>query len=240
MSGHSKWANIKHKKTAQDAKKSKGFSRVSNLIALAAKQGNDPDPKTNSYLRDAIAKAKEINMPQDNISRAIKRGLGQIPGMIFEELVLEAYGPEGIAVLIKAATDNRNRTIAEIRKIISNAGGNLAESGSVLYLFKEMVKIEVDKQLWQKYQGLELEVIDLGAEDILENDLITILCPKNKLSSIRELLEKRQIPAETEIIYSTENPQTVSPEAKEKIEHLVVELEERDDVLSVYTNINLD
>lgn len=240
MSGHSKWANIKHKKTAQDAKKSKEFSKLSNLIALAAKRGNDPDPRTNPYLRDAIAKAKEINMPQENITRAIKRGLGQIPGLVFEELLLEAYGPEGTAFLIEATTDNRNRTLAEIRKLFNEAGGGLGETGSVLWLFKPIAEIKLTKESWQQSPGLSLEIIDLGADDILENEEITILCHKSKLEPIKEFLEKKQLPHQTELSYRAETILPVTPATQEKLRDLITELEEREDVVAVYTNAQID
>jgi YebC/PmpR family DNA-binding regulatory protein len=240
MSGHSKWANIKHKKSAQDAKKSRSFSTIANVIALAAKQGNDPDPKNNPYLREAVGKAKGINMPQSNIERAIKRGLGLLPGIVFEELVLEAYGPGGIALLIRVATDNRNRTVSEIRKVISDFGGNLGGSGSVLWMFREVGKIEVAKDLWQRDSSLSLETIDVGAEEIVEKENIIIFCPKEKLESIKKLLTDKGIELESEIGYWTENQQRIADIGTiEKINELISRLEERDDVISVYSNAEL-
>lgn len=240
MSGHSKWAKLKHTKPLADAKKSKNFSKHSNLIAIAAKQGGHPDPKANPYLRDAIEKARQDNMPQDNIERAIKRGLGLIPGITFEEFVIEAHGPEGIGLIIKIATDNKNRTIPEIKRILNLTGGAISDPGSVIWMFKETGKIEIKKDLWSKNPEIEITVIDAGAEEIFEDEgLVIILTSKESLEKIKHLLiEKGLKEVESEIGYLALNPQKIdSPEIQEKVSDLIKKLEDRDDVNSVYTNV---
>ena len=236
MSGHSKWSKLKHSKPEIDAKKSKNFSRHSNIIAQAAKRGGNPDPKLNPYLKEAIDKAGQANMPKDNVERAIKRGLGLIPGVIFEELLIEAYGPEGIALIIQAATDNKNRTIPEIKKILSDFGGSIADSGSVLWLFREFGKLEVQKNQWT--QNLELELIEAGAEETLfGDDTIIVLCQKNDFEKLKKVFGKNSIDCESDLSYLPNNPiEAGGKEKSGKISNLIEALESRDDVNAVYTN----
>ncbi len=236
MSGHSKWSKLKHSKPGIDAKKSKNFSKHSNIIAQAAKRGGNPDPKLNPYLKEAIDKARQANMPQDNVERAVKRGLGLIPGVVFEELLIEAYGPEGIALIIQAATDNKNRTIPEIKKILSDFGGSIADSGSVLWLFQEFGKFEAQKGQWT--QGLELELIEAGAEETLfGDDTVIVLCHKNDFEKLRKVCVKNFIDCESELNYLPNNPVEIGNKEKAgKILNLIEALEARDDVNAVYTN----
>ena len=242
MSGHSKWAKLKHSKPTTDAKKSKSFSKYSNIIATAAKQGGNPDPKLNPYLKEAIDKARQVNMPQDNIERAIKRGLGLIPGVVFEELMIEAFGPEGIALLIQAATDNKNRTIPGVRKILSDFGGSIAGSGSVQRLFQEFVKFELKKEHWFKNPGLELELIEAGAEEIFsEDDPVIVLCHKNSSGKLKKVFNNKSLDFESEMEYLPSNPVEVkNKEMAGKTNDLIEALESRDDVNAVYANANLE
>ncbi|HCI05341.1 TPA: YebC/PmpR family DNA-binding transcriptional regulator [Patescibacteria group bacterium] len=242
MSGHSKWAKLKHSKPLVDAKKSKNFSKHSNLIAIAAKQGGNPDPKLNPYLKEAIENSRQVNLPQDNIERAIKRGLGLIPGIIFEELTIEAYGPEGVALIIKAATDNKNRTIPEIRKILSQSHGSIADSGSVLWLFQEIGRFEIDKSVWDKNSGIELEVIDAGATDVFpDENSMTVLTGKESFENLKKLFRSKSVNFEAELGYQAATEIEVkNKDAAEKIIQLVENLEERDDVGSVYTNAKIE
>ncbi|OGY39564.1 MAG: hypothetical protein A2391_01055 [Candidatus Brennerbacteria bacterium RIFOXYB1_FULL_41_13] len=242
MSGHSKWAKLKHTKPATDEKKSRGFSRHSNLITIAAKQGGNPDPKLNPFLKEAIEKARQINMPRENIERAIKRGLGLIPGVIFEELSLEAYGPAGVALVIQIATDNKNRSIPEIRKIISDSGGSMANPGSVLWLFKEMGKIIVFETSWLEEPGVELKIIELGAEEVVkEKSEVFIFCHKDDLKKIEELLKEKGVPYEASIELVPENIIAIkNPGDKTKITKLLGNLESREDMNAIFHNADLE
>ncbi len=236
MSGHSKWSKLKHSKPGVDSKKSKNFSKYSNIIAQAAKSGGNPDPRLNPYLKEAIDKSRQVNMPQDNVERAIQRGLGLIPGVVFEELLIEAYGPEGVALIIQAATDNKNRTIPEIKKILSDFGGSIADSGSVLWLFQEFGKFEVSKNQWTP--GLELELIEAGAEEIFSgDDTVIILCHKNDFEKLKKIFVKNSVDDDSDLSYLPNNPVEIGNKEKSgKISNLIETLESRDDVNAVYTN----
>lgn len=242
MSGHSKWSKLKHTKPTADAKKSQGFSRVSNLITIAAKQGGNPDPKLNPFLKEAVEKARQINMPRENIERAIKRGLGLIPGVIFEEFLLEAYGPNNIAMIIQVATDNKNRSIPEIRKIILDNNGSLANPGSVLWGFKEIGRITISKTSWPNDSDFELKIIDAGAEEVFQEETeIILISTKENLKKLEGYLKEKKITCETEIEFISENKVLIknSEEAK-KIERLLNELESRSDVSAVYDNAQIE
>ena len=164
MSGHSKWASIKHKKGKTDAARGKAFSKLIRLITVAARQGGG-NPDNNHRLRDAILKAREINMPADNIEKAIKKGTGELEGVSIEEVTYEGYGPGGVAVMVDATTDNRNRTTAEVRHLFSKLGGNLGENGSVAWIFERKGLISFDKGIVDEDE-LTMLAIDAGAEDI--------------------------------------------------------------------------
>src|ERR1700716_1013341 len=163
MSGHSKWATIKHKKAALDSKRGKVFTRVIKEITIAARGGGDPD--ANPRLRTAITAAKAVSMPAENITRAIKRGTGELEGIMIDEVMFEGYGPGGAAVLVMVATDNRNRTVSEIRHMFSKNGGNLGEQGSVAWMFERKGQIVIDKEKAGEDQLMSL-VLDAGAEDL--------------------------------------------------------------------------
>lgn len=237
MSGHSKWASIKHQKAATDSKRGKIFSKFAGSIALAAKDGGDPN--TNTKLRLLVDKAKSLGMPKDNIERAIKRGSGAGgEGAIFEEIIIEAYGPQSSGILIQAATDNKNRTLPEIKKILQINGAKIAQSGSVKYMFKEIGNIVVKKNLWN--DDLALMAIESGALDIIEDDDdIIIKTNSQDLNKIKMILEKS---VDIDDYYldweSDQKIQIEDAQEKEKIEKLFNELNDNDDVIEVYSNIS--
>jgi len=168
MSGHSKWAGIKHRKAAQDAKRGKLFTKLIREITVAAREGGG-NPDTNPRLRTAIERAKDANMPQDNIDKAIKRGTGELPGQVFESCIFEGYGPGGVAIMVEALTDNKNRTSAELRNIFSKRGGNMAGSGSVAWIFNKKGYILISKEAVSEEEIFSV-AIDAGAEDIKGDD----------------------------------------------------------------------
>ncbi|RLC42366.1 MAG: YebC/PmpR family DNA-binding transcriptional regulator [Candidatus Coatesbacteria bacterium] len=239
MSGHSKWSTIKRKKAAQDAKKGKIFSKLIREITIASKLGGG-DEESNPRLRMAVQSAKEANMPKENIERAIKRGTGELPGVEYEELTLEAYGPCGVAILIDALTDNRNRTVGEIRYILDKFGGRLAESGSTIWNFERKGLVVVEGE------GVDIDklldtVIEAGADDVLrENDLIEIYSNVEVLNDVIEAVDRggysRKL-AEISMVPKT----TVRLEGKdaEKLLNLLNNLEDQDDVQKVWTNFDI-
>lgn len=239
MSGHSKWSTIKHKKGLLDQKRGKVFSKLSKIITVAAKEkGGDPD--MNPRLRTAIDKAKAANMPQDNIEKAVKKGTGELEGVKFEESTYEAYGPGGIAIIIECITDNKNRTVSEIKHIVAERNGKMADSGSVLYMFDKIGEIIIHKP--ENQEEIELIAIDAGAEDIenRDEDLIIKTKPEN-LYNIKSELEKNNIEIESaEIGWKEKNPTEVTDEKiKQSIEKLFEELDDHDDVQAVYSNLKL-
>ena len=238
MSGHSKWSTIKHKKAASDAKKGKEFTRVSNLISLAAKNGGDP--AMNPTLAMAIDKAKSVNMPRANIERAIKKGTGELGGTAIEEVVYEGYGPGGIAILIEVASDNKNRTVSEIRAVLTKHGGNLASSGAVAFNFERRGMIEIDSKAQAKNEEeIEELIIDSGASDFeMESDRIIIYTEPKDLFAVKKILEGDGLTIESaELTYVATNETSVTDlERAEKLIKLVGALEDLDDVVNVYSN----
>jgi YebC/PmpR family DNA-binding regulatory protein len=191
MSGHSKWATIKHKKAAADAKRGRVFTRIIKEISIAARHGGDPD--ANPRLRTAVAAAKAVSMPADNIKRAIMRGTGELGGGQIDEVTFEGYGPGGAAVLVEVATDNRNRTVSEIRHIFSKQGGNLGEQGSVAWMFDRKSQVLVEKEKISEEQLMSL-VLDAGAEDLRHDGTNwEVLSPPEVHDAIVQALEKAQI-----------------------------------------------
>lgn len=242
MAGHSKWANIKHRKAKADEKKGRIFTALAREIILAARQGGG-DPEGNLRLKTAIVKAREANMPNDNIQRAIMRGTGEIEGESYEEVVYEGYGPGGAAVLLSIATDNRNRTASEIRHIFSRNGGSLGESGCVAWMFKPMGTITLEISEEEKREELILRAIEAGAEDVDDNspDILVIKTLPENLETVRHALEeivKDIASAEIEMV-----PQTTvtikDVETAAKVLRLMELLEENDDVQAVYTNVDI-
>jgi YebC/PmpR family DNA-binding regulatory protein len=236
MSGHSKWATIKRAKAATDAKRGAIFTKLSNLITVAVKEKGG-DPETNFSLRMAIEKAKQANMPKDNIEKAIKRGTGELAGEQIEELIYEGFGPAKIQIIIKSLTDNKNRTAAAIRHILTKYSGSL---GSVMWNFdqKGVIRIADPEILTDE---LELELIEAGAQDIIiEDEGITIYTNVADLQIVKKFLEEKEIKTETaEIEYVTKEMQEVKEEDKEKLEKFTEALENNEDISDYYLNVNI-
>jgi YebC/PmpR family DNA-binding regulatory protein len=239
MSGHSKWHTIKHKKAATDAKRGKAFTRLIKEIVIAARSGGDPE--LNARLRTAVVAAKAQSMPSDNIKRAIMRGTGELEGGQIDEITFEGYGPGGVAILVNTATDNRNRTVSEIRHMFGKHGGNLGEVGSVAWMFerKSQIFIEEDKAGEDKLMEIVLEA---GGEDIRnEGGSWEVLSPPETHNAVVAALEKAGIPAASaEIAMVPQNfIKLDGPQAKAMLK-LSEALEEHDDVQSVYSNFDFD
>lgn len=243
MAGHSKWSNIKHRKAAQDAKRGQAFTKVARQIVMAVKEGG-PDPETNFRLRLAIDRARQINMPNDNIERAINRGVGNTDGDNFEEIIYEGYGPHGVAIMIQVLTDNRNRTAGEVRHALSKAGGNLGESGCVSWMFEQKGLIAIEQNTASPIDEDELmmQALEAGAEDIqLEEDVFKILTAPNDFNQVKQALEAEGyqfLVAEVSMV--PKNTISISEEAGEQIEKLIDTLEDLDDVQEVYTNYEIE
>ena len=239
MSGHSKWATTKHKKAAIDAKRGKIFTKIGKEIIVAAKLGGG-DPNGNPRLRTAIAKAKSVSMPSDNIKRAIQRGTGELAGVSYEEVTYEGYGPGGVAVVVEVMTDNRNRTVSEIRNIFGKAGGNLGESGCVSWMFHKKGYFVVGRAKADEEKLMSL-ALDAGAEDMqVEDDNFVITTGLADFEKVKKALEDAGVPQEVAEI--TMIPQTyVKLEGKEaqQILRLVETLEDNDDVQNVYANFDI-
>jgi len=239
MSGHSKWATIKHKKGALDAKRGKIFTRLIKEISIAAKNGGDPD--TNPRLRGAIVAAKAENMPADNIKRAIQRGTGELPGATYEEFSLEGYGPGGVAVLIDINTDNRNRTVSEIRHVFQKNGGNMAEAGAVSWMFHKKGDIVVPKSA-AKEDDLMAVVLDAGAEDLKDDgDNWEVLSDPSSYEAVLEAVKKAGIqPVSSSVAMIPQNYIKVEGAAANTMIRLMEALEEHDDVQNVHSNFDID
>lgn len=240
MAGHSKWAQIKHKKAKEDAKRGKIFSKLTRAIIIAARQGGG-NPETNSALANAIEKAKEYNLPQENIERAIKKAIGELGAESYEQIVYEGYAPGGVAVLIEAATDNRNRTAADIRHIFSKHGGNLGETGSVAWMFEKKGVISFLREKVNEEELFNL-AIEAGAEDLEEDEsFINVITNPKNFRQVRDALAEKGFEAERAEI--TMNPtNTIKIEDKEtakKVLRLIEALEDHDDVQEVYSNFDI-
>jgi YebC/PmpR family DNA-binding regulatory protein len=240
MSGHSKWSSIKHKKGAADAKRGKIFTRLAKEITVAARDaGGDPD--MNPRLRNAISDAKSQNMPNDNIDRAIKRGTGEIEGVSYDEITYEAYGPGGVAILIETMTDNRNRTVAELRHLLSKNNGNLGESGSVSYMFDRKGYIVVDKEKKSEEELFEI-AIEAGAEDLKQDDdNFEIFTEQDTFEEVKKAVEDAGI--EPEVAEISMIPQTYvkveGADAKSMLKLYEI-LDDHDDVQNIYANFDID
>ncbi len=239
MAGHSKWANIKHRKGRQDAKRSKVWSKCSRAIIVAAKAGGG-DPAANLTLRYAIDEAKAANMPKDTIENAIRKGTGTGDDANYEEAVYEGYGPHGVAILIDILTDNRNRTAGEIRKVFERGGGSLGSSGCVAYLFTGKGQILISKSAVSEDQLMTV-ALEAGAEDIVDDgEAWEVLCDPSDFMSLREALEKAGIKADSAGV--TKLPSTyvnLTGDAAQKLLNLVDNLEDHDDVQKVYANFDV-
>jgi YebC/PmpR family DNA-binding regulatory protein len=239
MSGHSKWATIKHKKAATDAKRGKIFTRLIKEIMIAARNGGDPD--SNARLRTAIVAAKAVSMPADNIKRAVMRGTGELEGGQIDEIMYEGYGPGGAAVIVNVATDNRNRTVSDIRHTFSKNGGNLGEVGSVAWMFERKSQVFVDGEKATEEQLMEL-LLEAGADDIRDQDgTWEILSAPEAHEAVLKALEKAGITTEAaEIAMVPKN--TIHLEGKQATAMLKLydALDDNDDVQSVYGNYEID
>ncbi len=239
MSGHSKFANIKHKKEKNDAAKGKIFTIIGREIAVAVKEGG-PDPNNNSRLRDVIAKAKANNMPNDTIDRGIKRAAGDANAVNYEHVTYEGYGPSGIAIIVEALTDNKNRTASNVRNAFTKGNGSLGTSGCVSYMFDQKGQIIIDREECDMdADDLMMMALDAGAEDFSEEeDSFEILTSPDDFSKVRETLEKEGIPmAEAEITMIPQNYVTLSDENDIKFLNRTLDLlDEDDDVQAVYHN----
>lgn len=240
MSGHSKWSTIKRKKGAVDAKRGKIFTRLIKEITVAARMGGG-DPEGNPRLRSAIAGAKSENMPKDNIDRAIKKGTGELEGAVYDEITYEGYGPSGVAILVDCMTDNKNRTVAEVRHSFSKNGGNMGESGCVSFLFDRKGVITVDKETISEENLMDL-ALDAGAEDVLEEDSeFQVLTAPDDFNAVREHLEKNNVAfleASIAMIPQTTVDINDAKTAK-RVLNLMDMLEENEDVQNVYANFDI-
>jgi len=240
MSGHSKWSKVKYQKAVKDPKRAKAFSKLTALITVAAKNGGNID--SNSKLKMAVDKAKEFGMPKENIERAISRGSGELDdGKKLDEIFCEAYGPGGSALLIQAITDNKNRTLAELRHLLLGHGAKMADTGSVLWMFKELGKIILPKKFWN--DDISLEAIENGAEEIKEeNEKIIIYTDPQNLTSIKDFFEKKmgQNVVKVELDFISQQPiEITDKEVKTKLNNLFDALDEHDDVEEIYCNADL-
>jgi len=239
MSGHSKWATIKHAKGAADAKRGQIFTKLIKEISIAARMGGG-SPDSNPRLRTAILKARGANMPKDNIDRAIKKGTGELEGVNYEELVYEAYAPGGVAIFIEVLTDNKNRAAADIRNILTRAGGQLATSGSVSRLFKRQGIITLDGEKYTEDAVMEA-AIEGGAEDVSTSDgIIEVTSAPEDFESVMNALQAKNFETmSAEISMVAEAEVTLDNEATAKALKLVDKLEDNEDVQNVYNNISI-
>ena len=239
MSGHSKWATIKHKKAATDAKRGKAFTRLIKEISIAARNGGDPDG--NPRLRSAILAAKNVSMPSDNIKKAIMRGTGELEGGQIEEVMFEGYGPGGAAILVNVATDNRNRTVSEVRHAFSKNGGNMGAEGSVAWMFerRSQIFVPIDKATEDQLMNI---ILDAGADDLRnDGDQWEILSDPASHENVLKVLETNHIPFEdATIAWVPKNLVKVEGKNASAMLRLTELLEDHDDVQSVYSNFDID
>jgi YebC/PmpR family DNA-binding regulatory protein len=240
MAGHSKWANIKHRKAAADAKKGKVFTRLIKEITVAAKAGGG-DPDGNPRLRLALDKAREANMTKDSVTRAIQRGTGELEGVSYEEARYEGYGPGGAAILVDCLTDNRTRTVAEVRHAFTKNGGNLGSDGSVAYLFKHCGQF-VFAPGTSEDKVMEV-ALDAGADDVISGDdgAIEVLCAPADFEAVQQALQKAGLkPDLAEVTWRAENPVALAGDDAQRMQKLLDVLEDLDDTQAVYHNAVLE
>ncbi len=238
MAGHSKWANIQHRKGRQDAKRSKAFTKAAKEIIIAAKGGGDP--AGNARLRAAIAAAKAVNLPKERIENAIKKGTGELAGGEIFEVMYEGYGPAGVALLIEAATDNRNRTVAEVRHLLGKGGGSMGEAGCVSWMFDRKGVISVAKEAISEEQIMEL-ALEAGAEDVVDQgDTWEIQAGLSDFEAVRSAFEAASVEMDSaELAMVPQNTIEVDALAGQKLLNLVDMLEDNDDVQNVWANFDL-
>ena len=242
MAGHSKWHNIKHKKKKEDRKRAKLFTKLVKKITVAAREGGG-DPEKNSDLDLAIQKAKDANMPKDNIERAIKRGTGELEGVDYEKIVYEGYAPEGVALYLELMSDNRNRSASEMRHLLSEHGGNLGEDGCVAWMFEKKGELVIDRSEFEiDEDALMLDAIEAGAEDInVKEDRVEILTRPGDLQDVRKNLEDEGYKFESgDLAMIPDNEITLDdPDAAKRVLRTIEDLEDHDDVQDVYANYNI-
>ena len=243
MSGHSKWATIKRKKASTDAARGKVFTKIIKEITVAARIGGG-DPNGNPRLRLAIQSAKSSNMPQDNITRAIKKGTGELEGVHYEEITYEGYGHGGVALVIESVTDNRNRTVSEIRHLMSRNGGTLAESGAVIWNFERKGVVNISKGSYSEDDVLNI-ILDAGADDLVEeSDFFQITTSLEKFDSVRKALESSNMPGlkieNASLQYVSKTLTRVEGKDAEQVLRLISVLEDHDDVQNVFSNADID
>src|SRR5213083_726189 len=239
MAGHSKWKQIKRKKAVTDQKRGAVFTRLIREITIAAKQGGG-DPGGNARLRTAIDAAKAENMPLDNIERAVKKGAGELEGVTYEEVTYEAYGPGGVAILVQALTDNRNRTVAELRSILQKHGGNLGSAGTVAWMFQKRGLITVDRAGVDEDRVMEV-ALEGGAEDVREaGDLLEIITAPEQFEKVKEALDQAKVPVgSAEVTMLPQSTVAISGKQAEQMVRLLEALEDHDDVQSVSSNMDI-
>jgi len=240
MSGHSKWSSIKHKKGAVDAKRGKIFTKLIKEITVAARMGGSGDPDANPRLRTAIAAAKNENMPKDNIERAIKKGTGELEGVSYEESTYEGYGPGGAAVLVESLTDNKNRTVADIRHIFSKCGGNLGENGCVAWMFDKKGYIVVDRSVVDEDSLMEA-ALDAGAEDVREDESnYEVITAPEDFEAVKAAVDENSIPClDAEVTMLPQTATNLQGKEAEQMIRLMDMLDDCDDVQKVYTNADI-
>jgi len=240
MSGHSKWASIKHKKAATDSKRGQAFTKIIKEISVAARNGGDPE--MNPRLRKAIQDAKAVNMPADNVKRAIMKGTGQLEGSSYEEVIYEGYGPGGVAIYVEALTDNKNRTVSELRHIFSKNGGNIGESGCVAWMFKRKGDIVIEKDKFPDEDKLMEIVMNASAEDMTdEGDTWEIYTTPEKFDAVVEALKQDKVEmSESSVGYIPQTYVKLEGKPAQQMLRLMEELEDHDDAQHVWANFDID
>ncbi len=237
MSGHSKWSTIKHKKAKEDAKRGKAFTKLIKEITVAARLGGG-DPTANPRLRLLMDKAKKINMPQENTTRAIKKGTGELPGTTYEEILYEGYGPHGIAVMVELLTDNRNRAASELRHIFSSKGGNLGESGSVSWMFERLGVVRGTGTVTE--ESLLEELIDFDIKDIQsDGQSFAVFCDARALDEVKQKMESLGIHIESaDLEWVPKTTASIAQQEEDKTYDFLSALQDHEDVRNVYTNLD--
>ncbi len=239
MSGHSKWAKIKHKKGAEDAKRGAVFTKVSKEVTAAAKEGGG-NMDTNFRLRAAVARARECNMPQSNVENAIKKGTGELPGVVYETVVFDAYGPGGVAMLIEGLTDNKNRTTAEVRNLLGKKGGSLAGAGSTAWMFTKKGYITIDKSKSSEDAVMEA-TLEAGADDIkADGDTIEVICDPSAFEAVKSALGAKKIEtASAEVTMIPNSTVKVEGSDAKNVLGLMESLEDHEDIQHVHANFDI-
>lgn len=239
MSGHSKWSTIKHKKGAADAKRGKLFSKLIKEISIAARVGGG-DPNVNARLRAILDKARTANMPNDNVTRAIKRGTGELEGVSYEEVTFEGYGPGGVAILVDTLTDNRNRTVAEMRHMFSKRGGNLGEAGCVSWIFSKHGVLTFDKSVDE--EKLMNIALDAGAEDVRDDEnIFTVITSPSSFDTVKAACDKNGLKyIEADVSHVPQNTIRLEGSDAERMLKLMDDLEDHEDVQNVAANFDID